>query len=149
VSAELASDVAFGDITGDGLMDMVISDELSAAVSVHFHSGGSAAKVLATDVPSTPTASAPLLAQNFPNPFNPRTEIRYDLPVGGRAKLEIFDIRGRKVKTLVDSKLPPGSQKAIWDGRDAHGGEVAAGVYLYRLAVDGEIMGQRKMVLAK
>ncbi len=149
VSAELASDVAFGDITGDGLMDMVISDELSAAVSVHFHSGGSAAKVLATDVPSTPTAIAPLLAQNFPNPFNPRTEIRYDLPVGGRAKLEIFDIRGRKVKTLVDSKLPPGSQKAIWDGRDAHGGEVAAGVYLYRLAVDGEIMGQRKMVLAK
>ncbi len=149
VSAELASDVTFGDITGDGQQDMAITDELSSLVAVHFHNGGDATKLLATDVPSTPVAIAPLLAQNFPNPFNPRTEIRYDLPLGGKTTLEVFDVRGRRIKTLVEAQLPPGPQKAVWDGRDADGGEVAAGVYLYRLAVDGEIMGQRKMVLVK
>ena len=149
VSAALASDAAFGDISHNGFMDMVITDQLRSLVAVHLNRGGSTGNSIVTAAPSTPAMIAPLLAQNYPNPFNPKTEIRYDLPVGGRASLEVFDIRGRKVKTLVEAQLPAGSQKAVWDGRDADGGEVAAGVYLYRLAVNGEIMGQRKMVLVK
>jgi flagellar hook assembly protein FlgD len=75
--------------------------------------------------------------------------IRYDLPVGGQVKLSVYDLKGRRVATLVNAKLPPGSQQVTWNGRDDRGGEVAAGVYLYRLVVDGATAGQRKMVLVK
>ena len=79
-----------------------------------------------------------------PNPFRSSTTLRFDLPSsGGRAKLEVFDVRGRRVTTLDDGWLPGGTHVARWDGTDASGGAVAPGVYLCRLEVAGAMQTQR------
>lgn len=86
--------------------------------------------------------------RNHPNPFHPRTTIRYAVPADGRVRLEIFDVGGRRVRTLVDRWVPGGEHRAIWDGRDEYGGAAASGAYFYRLRADGyEQAG--KMVLMR
>lgn len=74
---------------------------------------------------------------SFPNPFNPRTTIRYDLPAAGPVRLSVFDVAGRLVRTLVDESLTPGNHEAAWDGRDASGRETGSGSYLARLEFGG------------
>lgn len=83
------------------------------------------------DVPTTPPALR--LEANRPNPFNPRTEIRFALPVGGATRLEVFDLRGRSVAVLIDEPLPAGPGSVVWDAVDANGHGLASGTYLYRL----------------
>jgi hypothetical protein len=104
-------------------------------------------------VVNTPATNAPegrrfALAQNTPNPFNPQTEIRFELPQRTHASLRVFDLRGRLVKTLLDGPREAGPQTIVWDGRDARGARVASGVYLYQLRA-GEKVEQRKMTLVK
>jgi hypothetical protein len=82
---------------------------------------------------------APLLAQNAPNPFNPRTTLRFELPQSGPVRLAVFDLAGRLVCTLVDDSLAQGSHEAVWDGRDASGRDVGSGSYLARLVFDGRV----------
>jgi hypothetical protein len=79
------------------------------------------------------------LYPNQPNPFNPLTTIKYDLPVDGRVTLRIYDIRGALVRTLVDTDLPRGSYQATWDGRDASGRGMASGSYFARLEAGGTV----------
>ena len=88
------------------------------------------------------------LAQNTPNPFNPQTEINFELPQAMAVRLQIFDLRGRLVKTLIDGQRQVGPQSIIWNGRDARGARVASGVYLYQLQA-GEQVERRKMTLVK
>lgn len=73
------------------------------------------------------------LSQNFPNPFNPETTIRFDLPVESQVRLELFDVLGQRVRTLVAGQLSAGGQRVVWDGRDEDGLAVGNGVYFYRL----------------
>jgi len=94
------------------------------------------------------------LAQNYPNPFNPSTVISFQLPVNSEVKITIYSITGQRVRELVNGEMPAGLQTAYWDGRDQAGEVVAAGVYLYRLAVtgaNGEIvfMQTRRMAFVK
>ena len=79
------------------------------------------------------------LAPNHPNPFNPRTTLRYALPEPGRVRLAIHDLRGRLVRVLVDESQPAGWHTVIWDGRDDRDGEVASGVYVSRLQGSGSV----------
>ena len=72
-----------------------------------------------------------------PNPFNPRTSIRLDLPAPGPVRLRIFDPRGRLVRTLADGLAPAGRQDVIWDGCDGRGRAVASGVYVVELVAPG------------
>lgn len=95
----------------------------------------------------TPTATA-TLQQNVPNPFNPRTTIAFSLDTAGSATLEVYDVRGAKVRTLVDGVRSAGAQQVEWDGRDDAGRAVASGVYYYRLR-SGTTTLSRKMVLLK
>ena len=91
------------------------------------------------------------LLQNTPNPFNPSTEIRFTIPdtdMQIRVSLEIFDIRGRKVKTLLDGAILPGQYSVIWDGRDKQSRTVPSGTYFYRLR-GGSSSLTRKMILLK
>jgi hypothetical protein len=74
-----------------------------------------------------------------PNPFNPRTTIRYDLPESGPVCLSVFDVAGRRIRTLVDDSMPQGSHEAVWDGRDSSGREVGSGSYLARLEFAGRV----------
>ncbi len=92
------------------------------------------------------------LSQNYPNPFNPTTTISFDVPgAQGRelpVHLSVYDIRGRLVKTLVDTKLTPGSHRIVWDGRNDDGDRVSSGVYLYTLRA-GRETHTRKMAVLK
>lgn len=83
-----------------------------------------------------------------PNPFNPMTEIRFDLPSTGRVDLRVYDLRGRMVRELIAGQMESGRHDIVWNGRDNHGQAAAAGVYFARLvAADG--IQTMKMVLAK
>jgi VCBS repeat-containing protein len=87
------------------------------------------------------------LCQNVPNPFNPTTVIRYDVPAGGgRVTLRVYDVAGRMVRTLVDGLETSGEKRVTWNGRNDHGSLVSTGVYFYRMTAPGFEM-TKKMVL--
>ncbi len=88
------------------------------------------------------------LFQNYPNPFNPETSIRYEVPTTSKITLEIFNILGQKLKTLLDEKKTPGQYSVIWDGTNELGHKVSSGLYIYRLEGDGFVKN-RKMILLK
>ncbi len=93
------------------------------------------------------------LHQNYPNPFNPVTRIDFDIGAADDAatkhvRLNIFNILGRRVQTLIDGDLLSGSHSVTWDATDEHGHGVATGIYLYRLEVEGEHQ-TKKMLLLK
>src|SRR5437762_37650 len=83
------------------------------------------------------------LSQNYPNPFNPVTVIRFQIAHSGSVKLQVFDVLGRVVATLVDDLKGPGSYAASWDA-----GNVASGMYVYRLAA-GNFVQVRKLMVMK
>jgi hypothetical protein len=92
------------------------------------------------------------LSQNYPNPFNPSTTIAFEVSgaMNDRRHVQVVvhDIRGRLVKTLIDSELAPGSHVVTWRGRDNQGWSVAAGVYFYTLNVNDQAF-TRKMIITK
>ncbi len=88
------------------------------------------------------------LYQNFPNPFNPSTTIRYYLPVAGRVRLDIFDASGKLVVTLADKQTEKGAHVAEWKGKNASGAQVRSGVYFYRLVTREKTL-THKMVLLR
>lgn len=88
------------------------------------------------------------LARNVPNPFNPSTEIAYDLPRDVRVRLSVFDVAGRRVRTLVDEVQTAGSRSVVWDGTGDDGSMVPSGLYLYRLEA-GEFEMTRGMTMLK
>ena len=77
------------------------------------------------------------LGPNYPNPFNPSTIIPYQLSAPSPVRLEVFNILGQHMATLVDEEQEAGAYRARWDGTDAAGGAAASGVYFYRLTVAG------------
>ncbi len=97
--------------------------------------------------PQTPAPSFALRAAS-PNPFNPATTIHFSLPQTTEAKLTIFDLRGARVRTLIDGVLPAGEQFVVWDGRSDRGVPVASGIYLYKLTTP-TLEQTRKMTLLK
>jgi len=88
------------------------------------------------------------LHQNFPNPFNPRTTIRYDLPEQVWVHLNIFDIRGRLIRTLVDASQSPGYKQITWDGIKNDGSIATTGIYVYSLDTES-FRETQKLVLLK
>ena len=89
-----------------------------------------------------------VLHQNYPNPFNPATKITFDLPRSADVVVEVFDILGRRVTTLMNEKLEAGPQEVIWNGTNKNGNSVASGIYFYRVSYD-DISQTRKMMLIK
>ncbi len=91
------------------------------------------------------------LYQNQPNPFNPDTEIRYEIPDGTthqRVTLSIYDVTGKRVRQLVDRIQGGGLYDERWDGRNDSGSAVSSGVFFYVLRADGQTI-TRKMVLLR
>jgi hypothetical protein len=86
-----------------------------------------------------PTPTVLRLWQNEPNPFNPRTTIRFDLPAAGPIRLVVYDLAGRLVRVLVEGEMPAGNHEAVWDGRDASGRSAPSGSYLARLIAGGKV----------
>lgn len=88
------------------------------------------------------------LYQNYPNPFNPSTTIAYDLPQDGEMSLEIYDVRGRLVRTLQRGELAAGHYEIIWNGRNDLGIPVVSGIYFYKMK-SGEYNQTRRMIFMK
>lgn len=121
------------------------------AVDADGHSSGFSAPAW-VDGDASPVGDAPprqlAIRSVAPNPFNPMTHIAFDVPKTGRIRLQVFDLRGRLVRTLVDGVVEAGRHEAVWKGKDEGGRSASAGVYFARMS-DGSQARTTKMVLAK
>jgi len=88
------------------------------------------------------------LGQNYPNPFNPSTTIKFSLPEASYVKLEVFNILGQKVKSLLDEKKNVGIHTVVWNGENQNGEKVSSGIYFYRLETES-YRSVKKMVLLR
>ncbi len=88
-----------------------------------------------------------VLHPNFPNPFNPQTQIRFDIAESGTYELTVYNILGQQVRGLIKDALSPGVYRVAWDARDDFGQPVGAGVYLYRLVSRSNALTQKMLLL--
>jgi hypothetical protein len=129
-------------------------NEIAAALEWMFGVGGLPALCVnpctVVDAPDVTgfEAGSTRLYQNSPNPFNPRTVLRFSLAQTGHAELAIYDVNGRLVKTLVDGRTEAGMHEVVWDGTDASGNPVASGVFWSQLSSDG-FRSNKKMVVLR
>ena len=87
------------------------------------------------------------LGPNYPNPFNPSTIIPYQIPTATHVRLEVFNVLGQRVATLVNREQSAGAHTAQWDATDAAGRAVGAGVYIYRLSSGGATVSRRMVLI--
>ena len=161
MSAELASYLSASRATDDGLRIVFAGAEAVAGPGELLRIYGTASSAIeltdavfnngeitgtATGLTSLITPPTFALHPNVPNPFNPETTIRFELPHAAEVKLEVFDILGQKVRTLVTGALPSGTHSAVWHGRNDAGNPVGNGVYLYQIQA-GEFTQRRRMLL--
>ena len=99
-----------------------------------------------SETPEVPISYA--LYQNAPNPFNPSTMIRFDLPTAGLVRLAVYNVKGQLVSVLVDGQMAEGRREVRWNGMDLRGNRVASGMYFYRLTAAHFVM-TKKMVLLR
>ncbi len=85
---------------------------------------------------------------NYPNPFNPETMISFTLSQGGQVNLSVYNLKGQRVKTLLDEFRMSGDHQVVWNGRDESNVAVASGVYFYRLTTKRRVL-VRKMLLLR
>jgi photosystem II stability/assembly factor-like uncharacterized protein len=131
-------------------VDMIDWRASDRTVVVATHGGGvfsgtivTGLSQLAVELPTTF-----LLRQNFPNPFNPETTIRYTIPADGLVRLNVYDADGKLVAGLVNGDQPSGTYEVRWDGRTLSGGAAASGVYYARLEHEGRSQ-TTKMILQR
>ena len=93
-------------------------------------------------------ASGYELYQNYPNPFNPSTNINFDLPKAAQVTINVYDIQGSQVKTLINNYYPAGSHRVVWDGTNNSGEKINSGIYFYELS-SGMTRIVKKMQLLK
>lgn len=89
-----------------------------------------------------------VLRPNYPNPFNPRTTIEYDLSVPGLVQVHVYNLNGQEIRCLESGVRPAGLHRTVWDGKDEHGRAVSGGVYLCRVRF-GDSVRIQKMLLVK
>ncbi len=147
--------LALRDIVTDTVVDMTANSsyrienpsQMPSGRLVIYLGDKSAVEAAINEQMTTAPASYKLY-QNYPNPFNPATTIAYDLSSPAYVNLVIFDITGRKIRTLQSGYREAGSYQVIWDGRDDEGKRAASGIYLYRLQAD-KFTQTRKLMLLK
>ncbi len=88
------------------------------------------------------------LVGNYPNPFNPTTDIKFLAPEAGNVRIDIYNVTGQKVKTVLDEYIDAGVKAVTWDGTNSNGAQVNSGVYFYKLTA-GDVVQTNKMVLMK
>ena len=102
---------------------------------------------VSNDDPVLPEPVQLTLLQNYPNPFNPTTTISYFLPEAAKIQLDVYNLKGQLVKTLVNVDQAAGKHHAIWDGKDSNNHKVASGVYLYRLSSPSKSLTKRMLLM--
>jgi len=131
------------DLDGDGFLEVIIENSDTGSVQVW---GGSGTGTATED----DIARALLhLAQSYPNPFRQSTTIDYTVEQAAPVTLDIYDLLGRRIRRLVEAaQHPPGSHRAVWDGRDDSGTPVSSGTYFYRLRV-GDAVTSKQAIRVK
>jgi hypothetical protein len=141
-----------GDFNGDGIDDFAVSSRTADGCcwtgEVNFFAGWDSKATAVDNDNDLPMPEGIELNQNYPNPFNPSTTIKYSLPKKADIRLNIYDILGRHIVTLVNNTKSAGEYEIIWDGKDALGKPVSSGIYFYCLEADG-VTESRKMILLK
>jgi hypothetical protein len=134
-----------GGFTGEVTFDYVISDSEGASdtAAVYIRVEPSAGLEYPDFLPASFS-----LHQNHPNPFNPITRIRYDLPEACTVRIVVYDVAGRQVAEPVNAMQSAGRYRAVWEGRDASGQPVPSGLYFCRIEA-GEFVAVRKMMLVR
>ena len=142
-------------LTSDGTSWLPINGEFQIAIEAVM-SGNKSGNVLVLDKPGG-TGSEPILDEApqvyvqsiaaVPNPFNPETEIMFMLPASGKVIINVFDIRGRFVRQLMDEALEAGPHSVRWNGKDENGRGVSSGVYMARLVSSGIMMTVRMVLV--
>ncbi|MEK7564789.1 MAG: FlgD immunoglobulin-like domain containing protein [Patescibacteria group bacterium] len=127
----------WGEIQPQGLMTFTKSRETQAFES------------MAPFVPKPMVVTPKMMTlNNFPNPFNPSTEIRYTLPSAGPVQLTVYNMVGQVIRTLVNEHMASGEHITAWNATDNNGNSVAGGIYFYRISTpNGDLI--RKMLLLK
>ena len=141
VVLEMDEEIAFqpNEVYGEPIFPF----ELHASPSEHTPPVMSAVSARSVDIPA-----GFLLQQGYPNPFNPSTLIGYALPVEGAVEMAVYDLLGKRVRTLVAGRRSAGHWHTIWDGRDSRGTPVASGIYFYTMEA-GRFRATRKLLLLK
>lgn len=135
------------DMDGDKLPDYVLATAgHDSTLPTLYVLEASAPTAVATRVTRSPTGYE--LTQNFPNPFNPTTTIRYNVPIAEIVSIRIYDVLGRKVATLIDAPHSPGQHQVLWTSIDDRGLPVASGSYVYEMRA-GTVVLRRTMQLLK
>ncbi|PKN72480.1 MAG: hypothetical protein CVU50_06375 [Candidatus Cloacimonetes bacterium HGW-Cloacimonetes-3] len=84
---------------------------------------------------------------NYPNPFNPTTNIAFSIPNDGKVKLCVYNIKGQKVKELLNTDMVKGHHKIVWNGRDKNNCGVSSGIYFFRLESGGQTSVRKAMLM--
>ena len=135
-------EVLSGDVDSDGDLDLVVLDPQLGGVHVLKSSLGG--QPTAVQTPTTVRPAQYRLGDSYPNPFNPTMMIPLDLATDQKqVSLALYDVLGRRVRQLWQGPLGAGSHRFTWDGRDEVGKGVAAGVYIYKVEVDGHVEAKK------
>ena len=139
---------------GAGAAVVALGDEFELeSLPITAGTKGSAIWINNPDAPDWAVGSvvaASLDLHAAPNPFNPQTEIRFNLARPGDVAIRIYDVGGRLVRALNPGRMTAGPRAVVWDGKNADGGTSASGVYFGRLLLDGQVVGPTmKMSLVK
>jgi len=92
-------------------------------------------------------APVPLIQSNYPNPFNPSTTIAFSIPETGRARVSVYNIKGQKVKDLLNTEMTRGTHRLVWDGRDTNNRNVSSGIYFFKLESGGKTSVRKAMLI--
>ena len=88
-----------------------------------------------------------LTASNYPNPFNPNTNISFSIPNNSHVKIDIYNIKGQRVKELLNEPKTAGEHKVVWTGVDEKGRKVSSGIYFYRVRTEDSSVTKKMMLL--